>query len=167
MLKGTSALRLGTILFVASLVGCGSETGDSITQEEASGVLRGQASAPAPDSCANVTEGPLGPQIQEVIQVELVTGEDFRTWVRERAGGLAPVALPEGLSGLLPNELVTICVVSANDMAPPGPPLPDGSPRPPADTVVVATREDGSMTVQTIGRRSSILADLELLPSSS
>lgn len=156
----------GTIQY--SGLQCRSATGEV---EVVNGVVRPteeteQAAASALADCDRVGDGPLGLDLRDVIRAEQISGADYLTWVGARAQTEPP---PGRLSGLRPDELLTLCVLSVAGLAPPGPPPPDGwrGQRVPVDTAVVVVRADGSMTVDGTGPRSVVLAELASLLSAS
>ncbi len=123
-----------------------------------------QAAASALSDCARVGDGPLGLDVRDVIRAEQISGADYLTWM----GARAQTEPPGHLSGLLPDESLTLCVLSVAGLAPPSPPWPpDRGQRLPADTAVVVVRADGSMTLDGIGPRSVVLAERASLLSAS
>ncbi|MEP7215759.1 MAG: hypothetical protein ABI782_05850 [Anaerolineaceae bacterium] len=144
----TETLRLSSLavlLIVLPLTGCGE--GRNATVQPAA-------------ACEAVSEAFPDYGIKSVERSAEVTFSEIESWFRVRSEESVPAESYDAYRELVPQDRLTVCVMAASNLAPPGPPSKD---RPAADTLVAIIDPEGAPHVDAMGPRGPLLAEFDLL----
>jgi len=103
--------------------------------------------------------------VDRILRAESSTASEVVTWQEGRFGDVVAVTSP--FRGTSPNARLTVCLYHGEFITPGGPPLPDGSVRPPRDVLRLIVADDGTATFDSAGYLNHMAPDVpsELVPS--